>query len=134
MSVQALHKQARVSVDSARRDAAHFIDGVFTQGSTGKGWDNRSPLDNSLIGRVPEGGKAEVDAAVQAAKAALDGPWGRMTVASAPTCWARWPTRSTPASTNSWRPNASTPASRSAWPRISTFRAARPISRCSPTR
>ena len=48
---------------------------------TGKSWENRSPLDNSLIGRVPEGGKAEVDAAVRAARAALDGPWGAMTVA-----------------------------------------------------
>ncbi len=80
MSVQALHKQARAGVDTARRDAAHFIDGAFTQGATGKSWENRSPLDNSLIGRVPEGGKAEIDAAVRAAKAALDGPWGRMTV------------------------------------------------------
>jgi aminomuconate-semialdehyde/2-hydroxymuconate-6-semialdehyde dehydrogenase len=80
MSVQTLHKQTRAAIGSARRDAAHFIDGVFTQGSTGKSWENRSPLDNSIIGRVPEGGKAEIDAAVRAAKAALDGPWGRMTV------------------------------------------------------
>ena len=53
-----------MSFDSARRDAAHFIDGAFTQGSTGKCWENRTPLDNSVIGRVPEGGKAEIDAAV----------------------------------------------------------------------
>jgi aminomuconate-semialdehyde/2-hydroxymuconate-6-semialdehyde dehydrogenase len=81
MSVQALHKQTPVSVDTARRDAAHFINGAFTQGSTAKSWENRSPLDNSVIGRVPEGGQAEIDAAVRAARAALDGPWGRMTVA-----------------------------------------------------
>jgi aminomuconate-semialdehyde/2-hydroxymuconate-6-semialdehyde dehydrogenase len=80
MSVQALQKASLVGVETARRDAAHFIDGEFTQGSTGKGWDNRSPIDNSLIGRVPEGGKAEIDAAVQAARAALDGPWGQLTV------------------------------------------------------
>jgi len=80
MTVQALHKQVQVGVDSARRDAAHFIDGVFTQGTTGKSWENRSPLDNSLIGRVPEGALAEVDEAVRAAHAALEGPWGRMSV------------------------------------------------------
>jgi len=80
MSVQALHKQAHIGVETARRDAAHFINGEFTQGSTGKGWDNHSPLDDSLIGHVPEGGKAEIDAAVQAARAALDGPWGQLTV------------------------------------------------------
>ncbi len=79
MTVQALRKTS-VSFDSARRDAAHFIDGAFTTGSTGKFWENRTPLDNSVIGRVPEGGKAEIDAAVRAAKAALSGPWGRMTV------------------------------------------------------
>lgn len=81
MSVQALHKTPRMGVGAARRNAAHFIDGEFTQGATGKSWENRSPLDNSVIGRVPEGGQAEVDAAVLAAKAALDGPWGRLTVA-----------------------------------------------------
>ena len=80
MSVQALQKQAQLGIETARRDAAHFIDGAFTQGATGKSWENRTPLDNSLIGRVPEGGQAEVDAAVRAARAALDGPWGRMTV------------------------------------------------------
>ena len=82
MSVQALHKGAPLSVDSARRDAAHFINGEFTQGSTGKSWENRSPIDNSLIGRVPEGGLAEVDAAVKAAHAALHGPWGKLTLAA----------------------------------------------------
>ena len=80
MSVQALHRKAHPSIDTARRDATHFIDGVFTAGTTGKFWDNRSPIDDSLIGRVPEGGKGEVDAAVRAAKAALDGAWGRMTI------------------------------------------------------
>ncbi|MGQ3674172.1 2-hydroxymuconic semialdehyde dehydrogenase [Xanthobacter sp. TB0139] len=72
---------ARPSIESARRDAAHFIDGAFTQGATGKSWENHCPLDNSVIGHVPEAGKAEVDAAVTAARAALDGPWGELTVA-----------------------------------------------------
>ncbi|WP_298214519.1 2-hydroxymuconic semialdehyde dehydrogenase [Acidocella sp.] len=63
-----------------RRDAAHFINGAFTQGASGKGWDNLCPLDGSRIGHVPEAGAAEVDAAVNSARAALAGPWGRMTV------------------------------------------------------
>jgi aminomuconate-semialdehyde/2-hydroxymuconate-6-semialdehyde dehydrogenase len=71
---------AVVQAGNARRDVAHFINGEFTFGATGKSWTNRSPLDNSVIGRVPEGGKAEVDAAVRAAKAALDGPWGKLSV------------------------------------------------------
>lgn len=63
------------------RDAAHFINGEFTQGQSGKGWDNICPLDGTRIGFVPEAGAAEVDEAVKAAKAALSGPWGKMGVA-----------------------------------------------------
>jgi len=81
MNINVRQERAGSVLEPARRDAAHFIDGVFTQGSTGKSWENRTPIDNSLIGRVPEGGKAEVDAACRAARAALEGSWGKMTVA-----------------------------------------------------
>ena len=80
MAVHSLHERRSLAQSTARRDAAHFIDGAFTQGSTGKSWQNFCPTDGSLIGSVPEGGRAEIDAAVKAARAALDGPWGRMSV------------------------------------------------------
>ena len=75
-------EQASVSFDSARRDAAHFIDGAFTKGSTGKFWENRTPArqqrdrprSRGRQGRDRRGGAAP-------RKAALDGPWGAMTVA-----------------------------------------------------
>jgi aldehyde dehydrogenase (NAD+) len=38
-----------------------------------------SPADGEAFERVPRGGAHEVDLAVAAARAALDGPWGRMT-------------------------------------------------------
>ncbi|CAH1747946.1 2-hydroxymuconic semialdehyde dehydrogenase [Thauera humireducens] len=57
----------------------NFINGEFV--ATAKSFDKFSPLDNALIAKVHEAGKAEVDAAVAAARAALNGPWGRMTVA-----------------------------------------------------
>lgn len=81
MTVHQTNQPRAHDISRARRNAAHFIGGAFTQGATGKSWQNRSPLDNSAIGSVPEGGKAEVDAAVKAARAALEGPWGKMTVA-----------------------------------------------------
>ncbi len=56
----------------------NFINGEFV--TTAKQFEKRTPLDNSLIGMVHEAGKAEVDAAVQAAHDALHGPWGKMTV------------------------------------------------------
>jgi len=58
----------------------NFIGGEYTAGSSGKRFDKRSPLDNRVIGEVAEAGRAEVDAAVAAARAALTGPWGRMTL------------------------------------------------------
>jgi aminomuconate-semialdehyde/2-hydroxymuconate-6-semialdehyde dehydrogenase len=58
----------------------HFIDGAFTCGRSGRTFEKRSPIDNAMIGLIHEGGSEEVDAAVQAAQAALQGPWGRMSI------------------------------------------------------
>lgn len=59
----------------------HFIDGEYVEGTTGRVFEKRSPVTGAVIARVDEAGQAEVDAAVRAARAALDGPWGRMPVA-----------------------------------------------------
>ena len=59
----------------------HFINGAYTEGTSGRTFENRRPIDNALIGHVCEAGRADVDAAVQAARAALSGPWGRLTLA-----------------------------------------------------
>ncbi|MEJ8857512.1 2-hydroxymuconic semialdehyde dehydrogenase [Variovorax robiniae] len=56
----------------------NFIGGEFV--ATSKTFENRAPVDNGLIGLVHEAGAAEVDAAVQAARKALTGEWGRMSV------------------------------------------------------
>ena len=45
--------------------------------TTGAWIEARCPSDGSLIARVPACGTAEVDAAVSAARAAMDGAWGR---------------------------------------------------------
>ena len=63
------------------KEFRHFINGEYTTSVNGKTFENRSPVDNSLIGMVHEAGQIEVDAAVKAAKQALKGPWGRMTAA-----------------------------------------------------
>src|SRR3546814_15221005 len=54
--------------------------GAFVASADGKAFENRRPHDGSLIGHVAEGGRAEVDAAVSAARAALDGPWAALSV------------------------------------------------------
>jgi len=60
---------------------AHFIRNEFLTGSAGRQFEKRSPVDGSLVGLVPEGGAHEVNLAVEAAQAALQGPWKRLTLA-----------------------------------------------------
>jgi aminomuconate-semialdehyde/2-hydroxymuconate-6-semialdehyde dehydrogenase len=57
----------------------NFINGQFV--GAGKNFEKRSPLTNQMIAQVAEATRDEVDAAVKAARAALKGPWGKMTVA-----------------------------------------------------
>ncbi len=59
----------------------HFINGAYTEGTSGRTFENRRPIDNALISQVCEAGRADVDAAVRAAGAALNGPWSRLTLA-----------------------------------------------------
>jgi aminomuconate-semialdehyde/2-hydroxymuconate-6-semialdehyde dehydrogenase len=59
---------------------AHFIRNRFIASSSGRQFEKRSPVDGSLVGMIPEGGAPEIDAAVEAAQAALQGPWRRMSL------------------------------------------------------
>ena len=61
------------------RQFLNFINGEFV--ATDKTFDNRAPVDNRLLGKIHEAGAIEVDSAVRAARAALNGEWGRMGVA-----------------------------------------------------
>lgn len=71
---------------SARAESAphtnfkHFIDGQYVGSASGKVFENRRPFDGSLIGHVSEGEREEVNAAVKAARGALEGPWGQLSV------------------------------------------------------
>ena len=57
---------------------AHFIHNRFMASSSGRLFEKLSPVDGSLVGMVPEAGAPEINAAVEAARAALQGPWRRM--------------------------------------------------------
>ena len=72
---------ARGEVGFAYEEIRHFINGAFTPGSSGRSFDNISPVTGTRIGIVHEGRKPEIDAAVAAARAALSGPWGHLTQA-----------------------------------------------------
>ena len=54
----------------------NYVAGEFV--TSGKVFDDINPVDGTLVARVHEADAATVDAAVTAARAALDGPWGSM--------------------------------------------------------
>lgn len=66
---------------TAVKEIRHFIAGEAVASADGKSFDKRSPVTGALIARVAEAGRSEVDAAVAAARAALSGPWGKLTPA-----------------------------------------------------
>jgi aminomuconate-semialdehyde/2-hydroxymuconate-6-semialdehyde dehydrogenase len=52
----------------------NFIDGEYCASSSGKWFENRSPVDGHVVSIVEEASAADVDRAVRAAEAALSGP------------------------------------------------------------
>lgn len=60
-------------------DQHMLIGGKWVESVSGKTFETTDPTDGSLICRVAEGDRADIDLAVRAARKALDeGPWGRM--------------------------------------------------------
>jgi aldehyde dehydrogenase (NAD+) len=55
-----------------------FIGGAWRAGASGETLPLINPSDGSLLAPIARGGAADVDAAVAAAQAALEGPWGRL--------------------------------------------------------
>ncbi len=58
---------------------ANLIDGRLVPASTGLSIEVVDPADGSVFATLPRSAAADVDAAVDAARAALHGAWGRMT-------------------------------------------------------
>ncbi len=56
------------------KEIKHFINNEFV--TSEKSFDDINPANGQVIAKVYEGGEAEINAAVSAARAALEGPWG----------------------------------------------------------
>src|SRR3954462_312877 len=54
-----------------------FIDGAVVEAASGELRDIVEPATGEVLGRAAMAGEADVDRAVEAARAALDGAWGR---------------------------------------------------------
>lgn len=55
-----------------------LIDGKWVEAKSGKYFEVQDPATEMKLASVAEGDAADIDAAVKAARRALDGPWGRM--------------------------------------------------------
>jgi phenylacetaldehyde dehydrogenase len=55
-----------------------LIDGEWRDAQSGKTFETVDPATGEVLAHVAEAGEADVDLAVQAARRALDGPWGQM--------------------------------------------------------
>ncbi len=71
---------ARVKQDTSSTPFCHFINGEFVGSANGRMFDVFYPVTGEMYAQVHEAGKEEVDAAVKAARTALTGPWGALTV------------------------------------------------------
>lgn len=60
------------------QDIKHFINGQFVPSASGKTFADINPANGEIIAQVHEGGQAEVNQAVAAAKTAMNGAWGQM--------------------------------------------------------
>ena len=60
---------------------AVFVGGHWQSASFGRTLPLINPSDGSELTQIARGGPAEIDAAVHAAQAALDGPWGQLSAA-----------------------------------------------------
>ena len=57
----------------------HFINGEWVAAASGETLPVIDPSTGETFGEIPRGAAADVDRAVAAARAALNGPWGKMT-------------------------------------------------------
>ena len=66
-----------------------LIDGEWVQASNGQTFESTNPATNAVWATVPEATEADVNRAVAAAKAALEGEWGTMTPTARGKCLHR---------------------------------------------
>lgn len=66
---------------SKRREFFHFIDGAYRPSESGKTFPVAAPATGEIYAVAHEAGETEVDAAVSAARSALTGPWGALSIA-----------------------------------------------------
>jgi acyl-CoA reductase-like NAD-dependent aldehyde dehydrogenase len=62
---------------ATKREYGLFINGELVEPASGEVRDLTEPATGDFLGRAAMAGEADIDRAVEAARAALDGPWGK---------------------------------------------------------
>jgi acyl-CoA reductase-like NAD-dependent aldehyde dehydrogenase len=76
LNVAVVHEKELACREFLSKPKKMLIDGKFVEAESGKTFDTYNPADNSVLAKVPEGGKADIDKAVKAARKAFEtGPW-----------------------------------------------------------
>ncbi len=71
---------ARDATTTKPRQLRNFIGGEYVKSAGGKTFESRCPANNAVVAIVDEASREDVDRAVLAAQAALDGPWGKISL------------------------------------------------------
>lgn len=69
--------EARAWLARHNSEFGHFINGVFVASTSGKSFETSEPATGARLAKLAAGGKADVDAAVAAARKA-QGPWSKL--------------------------------------------------------
>ena len=72
---------SKATLDFLSRRHGHFINGKWPQSVSGKTFEVFDPATGYNIAQVAAGDSNDIDAAVRAARAALNGPWAKFTAA-----------------------------------------------------
>ena len=78
-----------INAKPARRFANH-VNGEDQDGRQGETFESINPTTGAAFGRFVESSPADVDAAVQAARAAFDGPWRKLSPTRRGRLLMRW--------------------------------------------
>ncbi|WP_234086521.1 2-hydroxymuconic semialdehyde dehydrogenase [Azonexus sp. R2A61] len=62
------------------RHILHFIDGEFTAAADASHFTKYSPVDGRPLAKIAEAGRADIAAAVAAARSAMRGEWGKLSI------------------------------------------------------
>jgi len=85
--VAVVQEQKLLCKEFLSRPKKLLIDGKWVEAESGKTFETRNPATDEVLAKVPEGGKADIDKAVKAARKAFEeGPWRKMSPSERARC------------------------------------------------